>query len=69
MAAATTAPPGLIEPGVSYRIDEFQKRTGLGRWALRTARRNGLTVRYAGGRAFVNGTDWIAYVAERGETQ
>lgn len=66
--AAATASPGVIEPGVLYSLAEFQSRTGLKRFALRTARKNGLQVRYTGGRAFVNGTDWIEYVAKQSAT-
>jgi hypothetical protein len=49
-STATTQTPGAIEPGVLYTLDEIKRRSKLGEWALRTARRNGLRVIYTGGR-------------------
>lgn len=62
MAHATLAAPGEIQPGVLYTLPEIKRRSGLGEWALRTARRNGLRVIYTGGRAFVRGSDFIKYL-------
>jgi hypothetical protein len=53
---------GTIELGVLYPIEEFKRRTGFGSHAMRTARRNGLKVRYVGGRAFVRGDDFLSYI-------
>lgn len=60
MAMKVSAEP--ITPESLYRLDDFQKLTGLGRWAMRTARRNGLKVRRIGGRAYVLGRDFIDYL-------
>ena len=61
-AAEPGAAVGSIEPHVLYPLPEFQRRTGWGRHAMRAARRNGLTVRYAANRGYVHGKDFIAYV-------
>jgi hypothetical protein len=58
----TSIPTGVIEPGALYQIEEFKRRTGFGNHAMRTARRNGLKVRYLGGRAFVHADDFFAYI-------
>lgn len=60
---------GPIESGVIYPLDDFKARSGLGTAALRTARLEGLKVRYVGGRAYVAGDDFIAYVAEHGKAE
>lgn len=54
--------PGKITPGTLYHIDQFRKEMGWGQAAVRTARRNGLKVRYLGGRAYVHSDeffDWL----------
>jgi hypothetical protein len=51
-----------IEPGLFYGIEEFKRQTRWGAHAMRTARRNGLRVRYLGGRAFVHADDFFAYL-------
>lgn len=60
MAMKASAEPINLES--LYRLDDFQKLTGLGRSAMRTARRNGLKVRRTGGRAYVLGRDFIEYL-------
>ena len=65
MAAA--ASPGVLEPGALYTLAEFQARTGMKRFALRTARKAGLKILYVNGRAFVSGDDAIAYFRQMGE--
>ncbi len=51
-----------IEPHVLYPLQEFKRRVGWGQHALRTAKANGLTVRYTANRGYVHGKDFIAYV-------
>ena len=58
----STAANAPIEPGVIYQLPGFMKQAGLGRHALRSARRNGFKVRYAHGRAYVNSDDWFSYL-------
>lgn len=48
--------------GAQYLLDDFMKLVGLGRHAMRAARRNGLRVLRAHGRAYVNSDDWFAYL-------
>jgi hypothetical protein len=60
---------GPIEPHVLYPLREMEARTGLGRAAFRTARRAGLVVKYAGGRAYVLGADFIRYVEDHGKNE
>jgi hypothetical protein len=64
MAAAATAqaPPLTIERDKLYPLAEFARITHFGRHAMRQARRRGLKVHYSGNRAFVNGTDFFAYL-------
>lgn len=55
---ANTRELAPIEDGCTYPLDEFARRSGLGRHALRQARRNGLQVIRLGNRAFVRGKDF-----------
>jgi hypothetical protein len=52
----------VIDEGGCYGLQEFARRTGLKRKALRRARDAGLVIRYRHGRAFVLGRDWIEYL-------
>lgn len=45
-----------------YGLDDFMKRTGLKRDAMRAARRKGLRVIYCHNRAFLSGRDWLSYL-------
>jgi hypothetical protein len=58
----TNCRPRIIERGVIYTLEEFKYCTKWGDHAMRTARRNGLPVHYLGGRAFVRGDDFFAYI-------
>ena len=62
--AAGLAP---IEPGTLYPLADFQRRTGWGRHAVRTARGDGLKIHRAGGRAYVLGQDFISFVTAGSE--
>jgi len=53
---------GVIAAGQSYTLEEFQARVGLERSAMRTARSNGLPVRYVANRGYVLGEDWLAFL-------
>jgi hypothetical protein len=52
-----------------YSFDQIKQRIGLGKTALRKARRNGLTVRYVGVKGFVLGKDLIEYVEQHARTE
>ena len=60
--------PRCIERGRSYPLDEFCRITRLGKWALRSARRAGLEVRYLGGRAWVSGDAWFDHLERAGRS-
>ena len=62
MATSTMETNTAIEATKLYPLPVFKKITGLGLWAMRTARRNGLRVRYVGGKAFVMGSDFLDYL-------
>jgi hypothetical protein len=65
-SAPDLSAPGVIEPGVVYRLDEALKRLGWGPDAWRSAKRLGLAEKVisAGGRRFLRGDDLIAFFAE-----
>ena len=56
-----TAPRGTIRTDECYTLPEVKRRLGLGTTAMRTARRNGLIVRYIGRKGFVTGKDLLEY--------
>jgi hypothetical protein len=62
--AQSSGESGTIERGKVYSLPEFMRRTGLRVWAVRTARRNGLVVRYVGHRGYVDGSDWARYLEQ-----
>jgi hypothetical protein len=58
---------GPIRPGEQYPLELFAQTAGLGRAALREARRRGLKVTYCHGRGYVNGSDWLEYCERTGK--
>lgn len=59
--AAATKKAGEITGDSLYTLDEINARLGLGKSALRTARREGLTVKRIGRRGYVLGRDVIEW--------
>jgi hypothetical protein len=57
--AVATRKAGEINADSLYTLDEVQARLGLGKWAIRTARREGLVVKRIGRRGYVHGRDLI----------
>ncbi len=55
---------GEISQDACYTLSELQKRTGLKRDAMRSARKNGLRVIYRHNRAFIMGSDFLSYLAK-----
>tara|TARA_R110002095_G_scaffold165188_2_gene143387 strand:+ start:1802 stop:2365 length:564 start_codon:yes stop_codon:yes gene_type:complete len=53
---------GQIDVNTVYAIERFMEVTGIKRFALDTARRNGLTVRKVGRRCFIYGQDFIGHL-------
>ena len=60
--ASSARAPGFIELNAVYTMAEFQARTGLGKSAMRAARRKGMRVLYAGRNAFVLGSDFVEFL-------
>jgi hypothetical protein len=62
--SATTQPtaPGEIAGNAVYTLRELRQRLGLGKAALRQARKTGLRVRRAGIRSFVLGKDVVEWL-------
>ena len=56
-----------VRPDEVYPLELFERSQGLGRAALREARRKGLKVSYLHGRVFVRGVDWLDYLATEGK--
>ena len=48
--------------GTQYLLDDFMKLVGLGRHAMRAARKAGMRVLRAHGRTYVNSDDWFEYL-------
>lgn len=60
---------GEIDRDKVYSIERFMEVTGLKRFALDTARKNGLTVRKVGRRCFIYGRDFIDHITSPKATQ
>lgn len=58
---------GPIRCDEIYPVDEFLRRVGWRRGALTAARRQGLRAIIAGGRLFVRGADFDAYLQRLAE--
>jgi hypothetical protein len=58
---------GPIEPDVVYPLPDLKARSGMGNTALRTARKSGLKVMYAGGRAYCKGSDFIEWLEQNSQ--
>ncbi|WP_442484790.1 hypothetical protein [Aeoliella sp. SH292] len=67
MRQTYTFTPGEIRSDSSYTQAEFERITGLGRAAIRAARRRGLTVRRVGRTNYIIGREWNDYLAKFGE--
>ena len=60
---------GSISRNELLTLDEVQRRLGIGSAAMRSARRDGLPVRYVGRRGFVSGDDLIQWVKSHGRNK
>ena len=63
-----TASPKYLLRGAIYQLQDFMKLVGLGRDALRNARRKGLKVLRAHGRAYIESDEWLRYLRHQSET-
>ncbi len=59
--------PGVILPGALYRAKEAFRHLGWSATAARSARRDGLSLKYRGGKAYVTGDEIIRFVVESGK--
>jgi Helix-turn-helix domain len=59
---------GEIDANSLYTLSEISRRLGLGKAALRTARRQGLVVRRIGRRSYILGADLIAWFKQAART-
>ena len=59
---------GAIDPTKLYPLGEFQRVSGLSTAAVRSARREGLVVRYVGRTALILGRDFVEFVVATGRT-
>lgn len=70
---ASQSPPevaeGVVDPDHLYTLQELSQRTGWRAGSFRTARRNGLQVKYAGRQCFIQGSDFISYVRSQGKDE
>ena len=62
MSQVAEATDRTIKKGEMYPLQDFMRRVGLGRHAMRTARNSGLKVRRTGNRGYVLGDDWFEYL-------
>ena len=63
-AAGISRAPSTVSVHEVYALDEFKRRTGLDKAAIRQARRKGLKVVKVGRRSFVIGQDFATYLAQ-----
>jgi hypothetical protein len=62
MSTTNESTIGVINPDELYTLRAFKKRLGISDATLRSARRQGLQVRYLHKQGYVHGRDWIQYV-------
>lgn len=62
VACVRKAVPQPIRIDEIYPLAEFQKRTGLGRAGIRSARRMGLRISKHGRNRYVSGLDWAEFL-------
>jgi hypothetical protein len=67
MRLAPPATLGVVSTMAIYSLDALKDRLGISDAWLRTARRRGLPVRYAGNRGFVLGSDLAKYLEAQTE--
>ena len=60
-----TAVLDAVREGEIYPLQEFQRRTGLGKAAMRAMRKRGLVVKRIGKYAFVKADDFLQLLNEQ----
>lgn len=66
MISTDIADHGVIIPDRLYTFQAFERITGIGKAGLRSARRNGLEVRYFGRQGYVLGRTVIDFIVRNG---
>lgn len=57
--------PGVIRADEVYTLAEFYRRSGIGEYGMRKAKRRGLRVVKVGSRTFVRGRDFVEFVDQQ----
>jgi len=53
---------GQIEPQTLYSLEEFKQVSGMGSWALRSARKAGMKMLKIGNRKYVKGQAFVDFL-------
>ncbi len=69
MRLALPADAGVVSTQAIYSLEALMDRLDVGEQWLRSARREGLRVRYHGKRAFVVGVDLEQFLRSRGNAE
>ena len=67
MKLAPAATLGVVSTTAVYSLDAFKDRLEVSDCWLRTARRRGLRVRYAGRKGFIIGSEFVRYLEQERE--
>jgi hypothetical protein len=60
---------GTIHAQEAYTVEEFSRRTGLSRAAIRSAGRHGLRTSFVGKRKYIRGAAWLEWLEVREHEQ
>ena len=69
MRLALPPETGVVSTTAIYSLDALKDRLEISDTWLRTARRRGLRVRYAGKRGFVAGSEFLRYIEAEGQEE
>ena len=69
MRLAPPATLGVVSVTAIYSLEAIKDRLDITDAWLRTARRRGLRVRYAGNRGFVAGSEFLRYLEAEGQEE
>jgi hypothetical protein len=67
MSEATTAPNGRVDPEILYTLPALKAAVGWSDARLRTARRQGLPIKYLSNKGYVFGRDFIDFILRVGK--
>jgi hypothetical protein len=69
MKLALPATLGVVSTSAIYSLDALKDRLGISDAWLRTARRRGLRVHYAGKKGFIPGSEFLRYLEQQREEE